>query len=223
MPYPPPQNRKTDFVPSAVLAFLPIPITAISLLTRPTKRRPEKFGIGRYRTKLSLLFGTATLLSLGACFRIGIAYLDPRPIADPAWYDSKACFYCFNFLIELVVVYAYTISRFDRRFHVPDGSAGPGHYSSGRRPGDRESIDLSSPRRKSSGDRGFHSRGRHNASSATLAVASRSMLEVNRESEIFGDPGSPTSVAMQKRLQTEWEASALQEMKEEAETFPSTA
>jgi hypothetical protein len=26
-------------------------------------------------------------------------------------------------------VYTYTICRFDRRFHVPNGSSAPGHYS----------------------------------------------------------------------------------------------
>jgi len=53
----------------------------------------------------------------------------PRPIANPAWYHSKACFYIFNFTIEWTVVALYALIRVDRRFIVPDGSSAPGHYS----------------------------------------------------------------------------------------------
>lgn len=197
---------------SAFLAFLPIPITAITLLTRPKSRRPEKFGIGRYRTKLSLLLFTSFLLSLGASFRVGVNYTTPRPINQPAWYHSKACFYCFNFLIELVVVYAYIISRFDRRFHVPNGSYTQGHYSGARRIVD---DDASSHRRPSAGHRGYH------ASSATLAVGS--MLEVNRESDVFGSDSGLDSPAMQKRRQSEWETNASKALQDEADNFPSAA
>ncbi|PSR78511.1 hypothetical protein BD289DRAFT_443833 [Coniella lustricola] len=118
---------------SAVLAFLPIPITLISLALARTvpNHRPEKFGQGRSRTKIFLLLTATLLLSIGACFRLGVNFTTPRPLTDPAWYHSKACFYCFNFVIELIVVYMYAISRFDRRFHVPDGSFMPGHYGSG--------------------------------------------------------------------------------------------
>jgi hypothetical protein len=50
----------------------------------------------------------------------------------PAWFHGKACYYCFNFVVEVMVVYIYTLSRFDTRFHVPDGSSAPGHYSCAR-------------------------------------------------------------------------------------------
>lgn len=29
------------------------------------------------------------------------------------------------------MLYTYTLSRFDLRFHIPDGSSAPGHYSQG--------------------------------------------------------------------------------------------
>ncbi|KPM39791.1 hypothetical protein AK830_g6785 [Neonectria ditissima] len=112
----------------AILAFLPLPIVALSVFL-PRKAPMDKFGQGRMRTKIGLLVFTATLLTLGAGFRTGVAY-QIRPITDPAWYHHKACFYVFNYVIELIVVYSYALSRFDRRFHIPNGSSGPGAYSS---------------------------------------------------------------------------------------------
>lgn len=112
----------------AILAFLPLPITALCLLL-PRKAPMDKFGQGRMRTKVYLLVFTSTLLALGAGFRAGVAYII-RPASDPAWFHHKACFYVFNYAIELVVVFSYALSRFDRRFHIPNGSKAPGDYSS---------------------------------------------------------------------------------------------
>lgn len=112
----------------AILAFLPLPIVALCLAL-PRKAPMDKFGQGRMRTKLGLLTFTATLLSLGAGFRSGVAFTK-RPANDPAWFHSKACYYVFNYTIELIVVYSYAFSRFDKRFHIPNGSKGPGSYSS---------------------------------------------------------------------------------------------
>lgn len=112
----------------AVLAFLPIPIVITAVLVpRKKDHKIDKFGSGRLRTKVRLLLFTATLLSLGAGFRVGVSF-SPRPINNPAWYHHKAAFYCFNFVIELIVVYTYALARFDKRFHIPNGSSGPGHY-----------------------------------------------------------------------------------------------
>ncbi|KAK3987263.1 hypothetical protein QBC44DRAFT_127296 [Cladorrhinum sp. PSN332] len=124
----------------AVLAFLPIPIVVTAVLwprgkegkeeeeEEEGKRRIEKFGHGRMRAKVRLLLGTSFLLTLGAAFRAGVNFV-PRPAGDPAWYHSRPAFYCFNFVIELVVVYSYAAARVDKRFHVPDGSHGPGSYA----------------------------------------------------------------------------------------------
>ena len=68
----------------------------------------------------SIVLGvTALLLTLGAGFRTGVAYAQTRPAEDPAWYDSKACFYVFNFVTELGVIYLYAMARVDRTFYVP--------------------------------------------------------------------------------------------------------
>ncbi|KAK3317002.1 hypothetical protein B0H66DRAFT_562606 [Apodospora peruviana] len=110
----------------ATLAFLPTPIVITAALL-PRDNQVEKFGTGRLRTKLALLLTTSFLLSLGAGFRIGVNFA-PRSLHNPAWYHSKACYYCFNFVIELIVVYLYAGARFDKRFHVPNGADGPGKY-----------------------------------------------------------------------------------------------
>ncbi|KAK4133880.1 hypothetical protein BT67DRAFT_33810 [Trichocladium antarcticum] len=117
----------------------------------------EDFGAGRMRTKIGLLVGASLLLTLGAGFRCGASFAI-RPVADPAWYHSRGAFYGFNFAIELVVVYTYAIMRFDRMFHVPPGSAGPGDYSRDRLDGMADSGDSSRPRSREkepgSGDSG---------------------------------------------------------------------
>ncbi|KAH8882377.1 hypothetical protein GQ53DRAFT_753675 [Thozetella sp. PMI_491] len=110
----------------AVLSFLPIPIVIVAQLW-PRAARVEKFGTGSWRTKIRLVLFTSTLLSFGATYRVAVNYM-PRPVSDPAWYHSKAAFYCVNFVIELIVVFTYVITRFDRRFHIPNGSSGPGDY-----------------------------------------------------------------------------------------------
>ncbi|KAL8381651.1 hypothetical protein RB595_005774 [Gaeumannomyces hyphopodioides] len=116
----------------AVLAFAPAPIVAAAAASargqgggRPA---PERFGQGSARTQAALVIGTSLLLALGAGFRTGVAF-DLRPLSQPAWFHGRGPFYAFNYGIELIVVITYAVFRFDRRFHVPNGSAGPGDYS----------------------------------------------------------------------------------------------
>ena len=111
----------------AVAAFLPIPLMFLRIII-PDRPPIEKFGHGRFRSKIFILLFSSILLTLGASFRAGVNYV-PRPSNDPAWYDSKACFYIFNFTIEIIIVALYAILRIDKRFHIPDGSHGPGDYA----------------------------------------------------------------------------------------------
>lgn len=112
-----------------VISFLPIPI-ALASLAFPRKQRTEKFGQGRFRNKIIILLAASTLLCLGAAFRVGINYAGgKRPRNHPAHYQDKACFYIFNFVVEILVIYLYIVVRVDKRFHVPNGSHGPGDYS----------------------------------------------------------------------------------------------
>jgi hypothetical protein len=112
------------------VSFLPIPMVIIGLVV-PRKTRVEKFGTGRWRSKVIILLTTSVLLCLGASFRTGTTLKNPKPRDEPAWYDAKWCFYFFNFTLEIIVIYLYIILRIDRRFHVPNGSKGPGDYSGG--------------------------------------------------------------------------------------------
>ncbi|MCJ1263654.1 hypothetical protein MMC22_003524 [Lobaria immixta] len=112
----------------AVMAFLPFPLVLGGLVI-PRRTRVEKFGNGRFRSKIYILLLSAALLTLGAAFRVGINYKTPRPRDHPAWYHSKACFYIFNFTVEWLVIALYVLVRVDTRFFVPDGSRRAGDYS----------------------------------------------------------------------------------------------
>jgi len=121
----------------AVAAFLPIPLIILRIAI-PIRNGTEKFGQGRFRTKIAILVFASGILTLGAAFRAGIAYV-PRPADSPAWYHSKACFYIFNFTIEWIVVALYAIIRVDKRFIVPNKAHGPGSYS-----GSGAQVDVAS-------------------------------------------------------------------------------
>jgi hypothetical protein len=119
---------------SAFAAFLPIPLLIIGVVLPKMRsasnspRSVDKFGSGRFRTKIWILLLSTLLIFLGAGFRLG-ANFAPRPASDPAWYHSRACFYCFNFTVEIIVIYMYVFLRVDRRFYVPDGASGRRNYS----------------------------------------------------------------------------------------------
>jgi hypothetical protein len=129
----------------AIISFLPIPIVLLSFIhgSRPKSRDqtpedgftvifglqrttpPDKFGHGRLRTKAFVLLTGSTLLCLGASYRCATLWLPPVPRSQPLPpYFHKACFYVFNFGIEIFVVCFYAFMRVDLRFHVPDGSRG---------------------------------------------------------------------------------------------------
>ncbi|KAF6223741.1 hypothetical protein HO133_000584 [Letharia lupina] len=113
----------------AFVSFLPV-LLVVGGLVIPRKTRVEKFGSGRFRHKIAILLLASCILSSGACFRAGVNYAGgKRPRADPAGYQSKACFYIFNFTVEIIVIYLYVIVRIDRRFFIPNNSHGPGDYS----------------------------------------------------------------------------------------------
>lgn len=128
----------------AVMAFLPIPIVAISALARlhPGIRmtKPvDKFGSGRMRSKIAIVLLSALVLTLGAAFRAATTLLSPIPLttgspphpAPSPPYLSKPAFYTVNFGLEIAVVLAWLALRIDRRFYVPDGARGPGSYAGG--------------------------------------------------------------------------------------------
>lgn len=111
-----------------VISCLPsLHIAAAVLL--PRSKEAETFGEGSIASKLAVLAPTTCLAMFIAGFKCGTTWSPPRPIIHPAWYDSKACFYIFNFTFEILILCLFTFSRFDRRFFIPNGSKQPGDYT----------------------------------------------------------------------------------------------
>ncbi|KAI8935146.1 hypothetical protein NX059_007739 [Plenodomus lindquistii] len=113
----------------AIVSSLPIFIVTFSLLF-PRKGAHDKFGAGRFRTKIIVLLTGSFLATLGAWYRCGTLWKHPVPMTEPLpGYFHKAPFYIFNFALEIVIVYFYAIMRVDLRFHIPNGAKGPGSYA----------------------------------------------------------------------------------------------
>ncbi|CAI6276990.1 unnamed protein product [Periconia digitata] len=114
----------------AIISFLPIPILAVSWLLPRKQPTIEKFGHGRHSTKVGTLLVGTTLLCIGAAYRAGTSWKTPVPMSQPLpSYFHKACFYVFNFVVEILVVYLYAAMRADLRFWIPNGAKGPGSYT----------------------------------------------------------------------------------------------
>lgn len=113
-------------------AFLPIPIT-IFALAYPKKSEPDHFGKGKFWHKAVVILTASVLLTLGAGFRTGTAFVTQKPEystpGNAPWWNAKWCFYFFNFTVELITVLMYLVVRIDLLFHVPNGAKGPGSYS----------------------------------------------------------------------------------------------
>ncbi|KAF1993171.1 hypothetical protein P154DRAFT_527975 [Amniculicola lignicola CBS 123094] len=113
----------------AIVATLPIPAVLVAIAI-PHQVPHDRFGAGRFRTKVAVLLTGSTLLALGAWYRCGTAWQHPVPRNRPMpEYFHKAAFYVFNFVVEILTVYLYAIMRVDLRYHVPDGAKGKGSYS----------------------------------------------------------------------------------------------
>jgi hypothetical protein len=85
--------------------------------------------MGSMGSKLIIL-GVAVFFCLFiVSFRTSVAWSGPRPASSPAWYDTKAAFYVILFGFEIIVLYLLLLTRFDKRFWVPNGSNKPDDYS----------------------------------------------------------------------------------------------
>ncbi|KAH7100428.1 hypothetical protein BKA62DRAFT_830893 [Auriculariales sp. MPI-PUGE-AT-0066] len=104
----------------AVLSFVPLPLSLLAVtLPHPAGIKSFGFGSATIRRKLAVVVAAATILCLGASFRAGTSF-KPRPGTNPAWYHHKACYYVFNFVLELMVVALYAIARVDRLFYMEE-------------------------------------------------------------------------------------------------------
>lgn len=117
----------------AIISFLPLPLLTLSLLLpRSHPKAVDKFGAGRFRTKIVVLYIAATLICAGASWRAGTTWVTPVPRFHAVpWYHQKVYFYVFDFTVEVLTVYLYAFLRVDLRFYVPNGAHGPGSYRAG--------------------------------------------------------------------------------------------
>jgi len=122
----------------AVVAGLPIPIVLASTVACRARqtRQPnsvDKFGAGSMHAKIAIVLTSAVFLELGACWRAAVLYLPDPETTDRQhpWYLSEACFYIFDFTIEICVVLFWLAVRIDRRFYIPNGAHGPFSYAGG--------------------------------------------------------------------------------------------
>lgn len=105
-----------------IFTLVPAVVLAAAVLL-PRHPSPETFGHGSMRTKIVVLTVGICLSVTIAGFRAGTTWMPPRPVDNPAWYHSRAAFYCFNFMLEIFILALYVPARIDKRFHVHDGSS----------------------------------------------------------------------------------------------------
>lgn len=111
-----------------VLSFTPL--VAIFIACAIPGPRAENFGVGPLRSKMALLVFGEICLAAGAAVRFATTVNhEAGRMGSPAF--SKASFYTTAWFLELVTVMAYAYFRVDRLFQIPNGSKGPGDYSSG--------------------------------------------------------------------------------------------
>ena len=112
----------------ALFNVMSLVMLLLSLLL-PRTRDNENFGTGSMGSKLIILGAAVFFICLIAGLRTGTVWSAPRPASNPAWYDSKAAFYVILLGFEIVILYLFLFTRFDRMFWVPNGSKKPGDYS----------------------------------------------------------------------------------------------
>ncbi|KAK1059321.1 39S ribosomal protein L16, mitochondrial [Friedmanniomyces endolithicus] len=103
-------------------ATLPVGILLFAFLRRRSPN-PQHFGRGSTELKALVLLASSSLCILIAGSRAGTTYMSPRPTKSPAWYDSKASFYSFGFVPEVLILLLFVIARVDLLFKVPDDSS----------------------------------------------------------------------------------------------------
>ncbi|KAI0451390.1 hypothetical protein F5B21DRAFT_487379 [Xylaria acuta] len=124
-----------------VFTTLPLWLLLAAHFLLPKSADEELFGHGSMRTKVVINVLATCICILISGFKAGTAWETPRPLSNPAWYQSKPAFYVFSFVLELLVLSLLTFSRVDKRFHVPNGSKQPGDYS--RRVSEQTTMEKS--------------------------------------------------------------------------------
>lgn len=111
-------------------------------LSRPS---PEQtFGVASLEHKTIILLVLISLMTLDDGFKFGTAWLGAvYPLSNPPWYHSRACYYCFGFMLEVLYLIVVLAFRVDLKFHVPNGSSKVRSYAGSEEKPDRTgSEDL---------------------------------------------------------------------------------
>ena len=130
---------------SAFLFFItlcPIFLLGAAFLLPRNEENEEAFGTGIMETKALVVFTIACLTITISGFKLGTTLEPPRPVADPAWYHSKAAFYCFGYMLEIFILCVIQVARVDRVFHVPDGSGAVRSYWVASRVGGEKEKEM---------------------------------------------------------------------------------
>jgi len=72
-----------------------------------------QLGTDRFKRLLAALLFISALLTFGAAFRTAVL-LKSKSILSTAWYLSRACYYCFNFGFEIIVISIMATLRFGK-------------------------------------------------------------------------------------------------------------
>lgn len=121
-------EKMLKFGASWNVALVSMPLLWVLLAGFLPGRKPEPFGTGHLRFKISLLCYSAVSLLAGAAIRLAVAGNPAMPGMETIIF-RKATFYTTGFMLEFLVVVAYAVVRIDQLFYVPDGSSKPGDYS----------------------------------------------------------------------------------------------
>lgn len=130
---------------SAFLFFItlcPIFLLGAAFLLPRNEENEEAFGTGIMETKALVVFVISCLTITISGFKLGTTFETPRPVADPAWYHSKAAFYCFGYMLEIFILCVIQVVRVDRVFHVPDGSGAVRSYWAASRVGSEKEKEM---------------------------------------------------------------------------------
>jgi hypothetical protein len=112
-----------------VVTTLPYWMLLVAFLL-PRSNHAETFGTGSMRAKVLILLAGTTLVVFNSVYKCGTTWASTHPLNDPAWYQSKASYWCFYFVPEILILYIYLFARIDQRFWVPNGSGKRDSYAS---------------------------------------------------------------------------------------------
>ncbi|KAJ5991999.1 hypothetical protein N7451_007723 [Penicillium sp. IBT 35674x] len=113
-----------------LLVFNCLPALHLALaVLLPKSQQEERFGQGSSKIQILIVTMSAIFCMMIAGFKTGVNWSPVRLATNAAWFDSKACFYVFNFTFEIIALSILTFSRIDKRFWIPNGSTKPGDYT----------------------------------------------------------------------------------------------